>query len=1345
MEIVPEGSESMEAKLKAVKLTVGCEISESDILKALSQSGNDVRAAIDLILDSPSACSSAPHLTARKTLTSTGGARVSSVQVILSNNLKQGVGESVGLNVVVPESLSVENGEVAGVLDNEGDKEVLKKCRMDVGLEESVKGKEESDVGFLKGEVQGEEKKSLSDGMSSGSVGISCVSFDGWLSVNNSENKKEEKQGIASEATSEIRLKEEPNVDSEGTLDGLNVVKVKQEYDAVLGEETKDQNSGKPSGKVGRSGLSFEEWLALNHPEKKEEKQGTAGGGKAEIRVKEETDMDIDTSNAVNQEAMGMESGVDGVLKNERKGGVSEICEMGVGLEESVKVKEECNVGSGEEKKPSNDEKALVLAEKSNLSFEEWTDLHYPESRVKEEPKSETHKNQAIVVRAEVSEVINAQPLSARKLSGDDYRKIMGPYNQKPKKKKVEEMSLSCMVLEDGDFPEEPDWLLVGRTVVTGLSTTKGRKLENNEIVHFTFPSPSVRSNSSTYFASAKAVNAAANIVRFSTKRSGEIGRLPMEWAKCLIPLVNSSKVKVHGRCVAAPLNLQLMQEIMLYVSFYIHESIFTEGDMSSWKLEPTNIDTTIYPLLTLFKLLKVKPFQKAEFTPEELDSRKRTLQLDDEPLHASPALPCLKRRNGSPVQHDKDEQVISESALNKLVGAVDMYNLKEMEPPETLACSLRPYQKQALYWMSELEKGANAEETEKTLHPCWEAYRVCDERAPGIYVNSFSGEATTKFPTAMEMSRGGILADAMGLGKTVMTIALILARNGRGIQDDQQEEAEESMTEYIRNRKRTSVTMRKPKGGTLVVCPMALLSQWKDELEAHSKPDSITVFVHYGGDRTNNPKVIAEPDVVLTTYGVLTAAYKSDSLNSIFHRVEWHRVVLDEAHTIKSSKTQAAQAAFGLSSCCRWCLTGTPLQNNLEDLYSLLRFLHVEPWCNWAWWNKLIQKPYENGDQRGLKLVKAILRPLMLRRTKDSKDKEGRVILVLPPTDVQIIECEQSEAERDFYSALFKRSKVQFDQFVAQGKVLHNYANILELLLRLRQCCNHPFLVMSRGDTNKYTDLNKLSRKFLETQSGTGPSRAYVEEVVEGIRNGQVSECPICLESSDDPVLTPCAHRMCRECLLTSWRIPSSGPCPICRQLIQKPELITCPSENRFQLDVNKNWTESSKITKLLDCLEGIRNSGSGEKSIVFSQWTSFLDLLEIPLRKRNFEFLRFDGKLAQKQRGQVLHEFAGSKRKTVLLMSLKTGGVGLNLTAASNVFLMDPWWNPAVEEQAIMRIHRIGQKRTVRVRRFIVKDTVEERLQQVQAKKQRMISGALTDEEVRSARLDELKMLFR
>ncbi|KAF6153230.1 hypothetical protein GIB67_036576 [Kingdonia uniflora] len=970
--------------------------------------------------------------------------------------------------------------------------------------------------------------------------------------------------------------------------------------------------------------------------------------------------------------------------------------------EENIDLKRKIEV---EEDKSDmgNEEKAIVVAVKKEITFFDRLKPSVP--------------------KKEAKVVTEATPV-------DQWGR---PYKQK---KVVEEKPCSIPV-EDGEFPDEPDWLLVGRSTVTGLSTCRGRKLEFNEIVHFVFPT-----------------NYATKIVRFSTKRYGEIGRLPIEWTNCIIPLVSYSKVKIRGRCVAAPSELRLMQEIHLYVSFYIHNSIFTDGDKSSWKLVvPSPLDSTVHPLPILLKLLKIEPFKKAEFTPEELASRKRSLNLQDESDEALPVLTLAKRRNRNPEQ-SKDEQVLNESTLSKLVGTADVYNLKEMDPPNTLMCVLHPYQKEALYWMSESEEGIDVEQATRTLHPCWEAYNITDKRASAVYINIFSGEATTRFPSATQMARGGILADAMGLGKTVMTIALILAKLGKGIPDDQKviKDVKGEDLQMGKQRKNAYQTKAQPtaKGGTLIVCPMALLGQWKDEIENHSKPGTLQVYVHYGGDRISDPKAISEHDVVLTTYGVLAAAYKENT-ESIFHKVEWFRVVLDEAHTIKSSRTQVAHAAFALSSFCRWCLTGTPLQNNLEDLYSLLCFLHVEPWCNWAWWQKLIQKPYENGDVRGMRLIKSILRPLMLRRTKDTLDKLGRPILVLPPADIQIIECEQSEAERDFYVALFSKSKVRFDQFVAQGKVLHNYASILELLLRLRQCCNHPFLVMSRGDAQEYADLNKLVMRFLEANmycTGTSqraPTRAYVEEVVEGIRRGENLECPICLESADDPVLTPCAHRMCRECLLSSWRTPSCGICPICRQELRKNDLITCPTDNRFRVDIETNWKESSKVSKLMSCLQTLHQSGSGEKSIVFSQWTSFMDLLEIPLRKRGIAFLRFDGKLSQKNREIVLKMFSESNEIKVLLMSLKAGGVGLNLTAASNVFLMDPWWNPAVEEQAIMRIHRIGQKRTVNVRRFIVKDTVEERMQQVQARKQRMIAGALTDVEVRTTRIEELKMLFR
>ncbi|KAI3873705.1 hypothetical protein MKX03_029435 [Papaver bracteatum] len=710
----------------------------------------------------------------------------------------------------------------------------------------------------------------------------------------------------------------------------------------------------------------------------------------------------------------------------------------------------------------------------------------------------------------------------------------------------------------------------MGRSTDAGLSTCKRNKIAFND----TYPS-----------------NSKTKIVHFSTKRSGEIGRLHIEWTKCVTPLVNSARVKLCGRIVvAAP---------QTYMS-----ALFVEGDKTSWNLTPSHVESIYHPLPTLFQLMRITAFKKGESVGV-----------------LPPLVPIAKKTRGSQSQQvfeqANDEQTFSELTLNNLVSAADV-------------CSLE---------MFESEEGTDVQKAAKTLHPCWEVILrwQTGERASEFYVNAFSGEATAQFPSATQTTRGGcsftvkLLAGATGLGKTAITIALIPARQGRG-------------TPYLSRSSQATSSAPKVKGGTLIICPMALLGRWKDELEAHSQPGTLR-FMY------NTMKLI-------------------------------------------QSNPQVAQTAFSLSSYCRWCLTGTPLQNNLEDPYSFLCFLHVESWCNWGW------------------LVKSILRSLMPRRTKDTRVRKGRPILVILPADMQVIECKQSDAERDFYSALFKRSKIHFDQFIAQGKVLHNYASSLELLPRLRQCCNHPYLLMIRF-------LNKLAMRFLG-MNANADNRGQI-----CICNGENTGCPICLESADDPVLTPYAHRMCRECLFTSWGTSAGGSCPICRQKITKDELITCPSDN------NNNLKDACKVSKLLDCLENIQKSGSGEKSIIFRQWTSFFNLIY--------------GKLNQKNGEKVLKELNETKKKMVLLMSLKPGGVRLNSTAASNLFLMIP----AVEvlrtgEQAFMRIDRIGQKRIVRDRRLVV-DTVEERLHQVQARKQCMIAGAVTDEEVRSARIEELKMLFR
>ncbi|CAI5535472.1 unnamed protein product [Closterium sp. Naga37s-1] len=257
---------------------------------------------------------------------------------------------------------------------------------------------------------------------------------------------------------------------------------------------------------------------------------------------------------------------------------------------------------------------------------------------------------------------------------------------------------------------------------------------------------------------------------------------------------------------------------------------------------------------------------------------------------------------------------------------------------------------------------------------------------------------------------------------------------------------------------------------------------------------------------------------------------------------------------------------------------------------------------------------------------------------------------------------------------------------------------------------------------------------------------------------------CPVCRyvcillvgqRSAEDAVFMPCAHIACWECLLTAWR-PSStgGPCPVCRRQILRSQLITVPRASRFSLDVEASWQDSVKVRQLLQCLgeiraasarQGANGGGGGEKSVVFSQWTAFLDLLEIAFKRAKVQYVRLDGSMSQQQRERAINELKENPKVEVLLVSLKAGGVGLNLTAASHAFVMDPWWNPSVEEQAVMRVHRIGQTRPVTVTRFIVRDSVEERMQKVQLRKDQMVQGALMDDGARSARINELKMLFR
>eukprot|EP00188_Purpureofilum_apyrenoidigerum_P001792 Plantae.Rhodophyta-Purpureofilum_apyrenoidigerum.ctg20264.p1 GENE.Plantae.Rhodophyta-Purpureofilum_apyrenoidigerum.ctg20264~~Plantae.Rhodophyta-Purpureofilum_apyrenoidigerum.ctg20264.p1 ORF type:complete len:373 (+),score=77.91 Plantae.Rhodophyta-Purpureofilum_apyrenoidigerum.ctg20264:32-1120(+) len=360
--------------------------------------------------------------------------------------------------------------------------------------------------------------------------------------------------------------------------------------------------------------------------------------------------------------------------------------------------------------------------------------------------------------------------------------------------------------------------------------------------------------------------------------------------------------------------------------------------------------------------------------------------------------------------------------------------------------------------------------------------------------------------------------------------------------------------------------------------------------------------------------------------------------------------------------------------------------------------------------------------------------------------DEKGAPILEPMELKSRIIKVELDEKERGVYTALYNQSRITFDQFVAQNKVMNNFANVLELLLRLRQCCDHPFLVLKKNDLFK--ELRQSAKRYL--QSGGKPSAdksKYIENVLEELRSSpsQTKECPICLEIMDDPVISKCAHSACRECFQACFRSRQYANCPVCRVGLSKSELFDVPTSQNPSFDAKTNWKSSKKVDVLLADLAEIKNKRKNEKALVFSQWTSMLDLLEVALNKEGFKFVRMDGRVPQQKRAQLLKDFADTD-VDLMLISLKAGGVGLTLTAANHVFLVDPWWNPSVEEQAIGRAHRIGQTKTVFVTRYIVSNTVEERLLQVQERKRNLVEGAIEEAAAqdKQSRLDDIMYLF-
>ncbi|KAG5979378.1 DNA helicase rad5 [Claviceps digitariae] len=927
-------------------------------------------------------------------------------------------------------------------------------------------------------------------------------------------------------------------------------------------------------------------------------------------------------------------------------------------------------------------------------------------------------------------------------------------------------------------------------------------------------------------------------IVRFCTQSGTEIGRLANDAANWVSTLLDQHVCYFEGICVYAPEKLRTNDTVFLQLRCSLLKSAFDSRNLKQVEERSTTAfgqtESTDEKELRLRQVALVRLFQEINLQPVKASAaandgngRKSLLQAaemeEQKQREAKKGAQSAKESetpsNSSDTEEGEELEQDQLDALYKKAQCFD-FDTPEAEPADSFAMTLRPYQKQSLHWMMAKEKDERGNR-QPSMHPLWEEYQWPTKDVDGnalpevqgqskFYVNPYSGDLSLDFPVQEQHCLGGILADEMGLGKTIQMLSLIHSHRSEIAREARLSSGGISSVNQLARLGANSSCISDAPYTTLVVAPMSLLAQWQSEAEKASKRGTMKIELYYGNEKTNNLQALcsrsnasAAPDLLITSYGIVLSEFSTlvakngdRSSHSGLFSLKFFRVILDEAHHIKNRGAKTARACYGISANHRWVLTGTPIVNKLEDLFSLVRFLGVEPWNNFSFWKTFITVPFEAGDfVRALDVVQTVLEPLVMRRTKDMKTPSGQPLVTLPPKQIDIVEVQLSKPERDIYDYIFSKAKRTLSKNVEAGTVMKAFTTIFAQILRLRQSCCHPVLVRNRDIVADEVeagaaadaasgladdmDLETLVAQFTAvTDDAAKDNFAYGAHALEEIRNEADKECPLCFdEPMNDQTVTGCWHSACKKCLLDFMKHESDRAvvprCFNCREPLNQRDLFevvkhdddglgndelgaTTSSSSSFsssstskprislqRLGVNDS---SAKVAALMSEIRALRKQHPHIKSVVFSQFTSFLSLIEPALTRANVHYLRLDGTMPQKARAAVLDKFTERKGFTILLISLRAGGVGLNLTSAGRVFMMDPWWSFAIEAQAIDRVHRLGQEDKVVVKRFIVKESVEERMLKIQDRKKFIATslGMMNDEEKKLQRIEDIKELL-
>ncbi|KAJ4148574.1 hypothetical protein LMH87_003038 [Akanthomyces muscarius] len=688
----------------------------------------------------------------------------------------------------------------------------------------------------------------------------------------------------------------------------------------------------------------------------------------------------------------------------------------------------------------------------------------------------------------------------------------------------------------------------------------------------------------------------------------------------------------------------------------------------------------------------------------EDSDASFHSTGSVDDPVEAALEEPSAMRtigasrkayRRGNKRRNQSERERLEAHHPELKVMWIDLENLPEInagmaEQPPTISRRLKPFQLEGLAWMKEMEKQE------------WQ---------------------------------GGLLGDEMGLGKTIQAVSLI-------------------MSDYP------------AKQPSLVLVPPVALMQWQSEIKSYTDGTLKTFVFHGTNAKTKGMQVkdLKKYDVIMMSYNSLESIYRKqergfkrkDGLykqESVIHAINFHRIILDEAHCIKTRTTMTAKACFALKTNYRWCLTGTPLQNRIGEFFSLIRFLNIKPFasylckqcpCSTLEWSMNEDHRCKNCGHGGMQHVSVfnqeLLNPIqkygnfgpgreafrklrlmtkriMLRRLK----KDHTNAMELPVKEVFVNRQFFGEEENDFAGSIMTNGQRKFDTYVHQGVLLNNYANIFGLIMQMRQVADHPDLILKKN--------------------------------AEGGQN--VLICCICDEPAEDTVRSRCKHDFCRACVLSYVHSTDEPDCPRCHIPLsidlEQPEIEQDQSMVKKSSIINRikmeNWTSSSKIELLVHELHKLRSDNASHKSIIFSQFTTMLQLVEWRLRRAGITTVMLDGSMTPAQRQASIEHFMSNVDVECFLVSLKAGGVALNLTEASRVFIVDPWWNPAAEWQSADRCHRIGQTRPCTITRLCIEDSVESRMVLIQEKKTSMIHSTVNgdDKAMETLSPEDMQFLFR